>query len=41
VEAGFQFDRLETGYMRGPKTMTFMQEGSTRGKRGETNSAKV
>jgi ubiquinone/menaquinone biosynthesis C-methylase UbiE len=26
--AGFQFDRLETGYMRGPKPMTFMYEGS-------------
>jgi ubiquinone/menaquinone biosynthesis C-methylase UbiE len=23
-DAGFQFDRLETGYMRGPKPMTFM-----------------
>jgi ubiquinone/menaquinone biosynthesis C-methylase UbiE len=29
-EAGFQFDRLETGYMRGPKPMTFMYEGSAR-----------
>jgi ubiquinone/menaquinone biosynthesis C-methylase UbiE len=28
--AGFQFDRLETGYMRGPKLMTFMYEGSAR-----------
>src|SRR6516164_6204664 len=27
-EAGFQFDHLETGYMRGPKPMTFMYEGS-------------
>jgi ubiquinone/menaquinone biosynthesis C-methylase UbiE len=28
-DAGFQFDRLETGYMRGgPKPMTFMYEGS-------------
>jgi ubiquinone/menaquinone biosynthesis C-methylase UbiE len=27
---GFQFDRLETGYMRGPKPMTFMYEGSAR-----------
>ena len=27
-EAGFQFDRLETGYMRGPKVLTFMYEGS-------------
>jgi SAM-dependent methyltransferase len=26
--AGFQFDRLETGYMRGPRLMTFMYEGS-------------
>jgi ubiquinone/menaquinone biosynthesis C-methylase UbiE len=25
--AGFQFSRLETGYMRGPKPMTFMYEG--------------
>jgi hypothetical protein len=29
-EAGFQFDRLGTGYMRGPKPMTFMYEGSAR-----------
>ena len=29
-DAGFQFDRLETGYMRGPKPMTFMYEGSAR-----------
>ena len=29
-EAGFQFDRLKTGYMRGPKPMTFMYEGSAR-----------
>jgi ubiquinone/menaquinone biosynthesis C-methylase UbiE len=28
--AGFRFDRLETGYMRGPKPMTFMYEGSAR-----------
>jgi ubiquinone/menaquinone biosynthesis C-methylase UbiE len=28
--AGFQFDRLETGYMRGPKPITFMYEGSAR-----------
>ena len=28
--AGFQFDWLETGYMRGPKPMTFMYEGSAR-----------
>src|SRR5262245_58892943 len=25
--AGFQFERLQTGYMRGPKPMTFMYEG--------------
>lgn len=29
-DAGFQFDRLETGYMRGPEPMTFMYEGSAR-----------
>ncbi len=28
--AGFQFDRFETGYMRGPKPLTFMYEGSAR-----------
>lgn len=28
--AGFQFERLEMGYMRGPKPMTFMYEGSAR-----------
>jgi ubiquinone/menaquinone biosynthesis C-methylase UbiE len=28
--AGFRFDRLATGYMRGPKPMTFMYEGSAR-----------
>ena len=28
--AGFRFDRLETGYMRGPKPLTFMYEGSAR-----------
>ena len=28
--SGFRFDRLETGYMRGPKPMTFMYEGSAR-----------
>jgi ubiquinone/menaquinone biosynthesis C-methylase UbiE len=27
-EGGFRFDRLETGYMPGPKSMTFMYEGS-------------
>jgi hypothetical protein len=30
TEAGFQVDRLETGYMRGPKPMTFIYEGSAR-----------
>jgi ubiquinone/menaquinone biosynthesis C-methylase UbiE len=29
-DAGFQFDRCETGYMRGPKPITFMYEGSAR-----------
>ena len=28
--AGFQFERIETGYMRGPKPMTYMYEGSAR-----------
>ncbi|HEY2527464.1 MAG TPA: class I SAM-dependent methyltransferase [Xanthobacteraceae bacterium] len=28
--AGFKVDRLETGYMRGPKPMAFMYEGSAR-----------
>lgn len=28
--AGFRVDRLETGYMRGPKPMTFMYEGMAR-----------
>jgi len=28
--SGFQFERLETGYMRGPRPMTFMYEGSAR-----------
>ncbi|MDX1000823.1 methyltransferase domain-containing protein [Sinorhizobium medicae] len=27
---GFRIDRVETGYMRGPKPMTFMYEGSAR-----------
>jgi ubiquinone/menaquinone biosynthesis C-methylase UbiE len=27
---GFRLDRMETGYMRGPKPMTFMYEGSAR-----------
>jgi ubiquinone/menaquinone biosynthesis C-methylase UbiE len=29
-EAAFQFERFETGYMVGPKPMTFMYEGSAR-----------
>ena len=29
-ESGFQFERLDTGYMRGPKPMTFMYEGRAR-----------
>jgi ubiquinone/menaquinone biosynthesis C-methylase UbiE len=29
-DAGFQFERIETGYMRGPRPMTFMYEGSAR-----------
>lgn len=28
--AGFRFERLDTGYMPGPKPMTFMYEGSAR-----------
>jgi len=28
--AGFRYDRIETGYMPGPKPMTFMYEGSAR-----------
>jgi hypothetical protein len=28
--AGFEFERLDTGYMRGPRPMTFMHEGSAR-----------
>ena len=28
--AGFRVERLDTGYMRGPKPMTFMYEGSAR-----------
>jgi ubiquinone/menaquinone biosynthesis C-methylase UbiE len=27
-EAGFRFDRIDTGYMPGPRPMTFMYEGS-------------
>jgi len=30
AEAGFEFDRLVTGYMPGPKPMTFMYEGKAR-----------
>jgi ubiquinone/menaquinone biosynthesis C-methylase UbiE len=29
-DTGFQFERIETGYMRSPRPMTFMYEGSTR-----------
>jgi len=29
-EAGFRIDRIETGYIPGPKPMTFMYEGSAR-----------
>lgn len=29
-DAGFGIERLETGYMKGPKPMTFMSEGSAR-----------
>jgi hypothetical protein len=29
-EAGFRIDRIETGYMPGPKLMTFTYEGSAR-----------
>ena len=28
--AGFEIDRLQTGYMQGPKLMTFMYEGAAR-----------
>ncbi len=28
--AGFQFDRFETGYMRGPKPLAFMSERTAR-----------
>jgi hypothetical protein len=28
--AGFPFEQIETGYMRGPRPMTFMYEGSLR-----------
>ena len=29
-EAGFRVERLQTGYMKGPKPMTFMYEGVAR-----------
>jgi ubiquinone/menaquinone biosynthesis C-methylase UbiE len=29
-DAGFKFDRLETGYIHGPNPLTFMYEGSAR-----------
>jgi ubiquinone/menaquinone biosynthesis C-methylase UbiE len=29
-DAGFQFDRFEVGYMRGPKPLAFMYEGTAR-----------
>jgi ubiquinone/menaquinone biosynthesis C-methylase UbiE len=29
-DAAFRFDRFETGYMRGPKPLTFMYEGAAR-----------
>ena len=28
--AGFSFDRLDSGYLDGPKAMTFVYEGSAR-----------
>ncbi|MDX0544098.1 methyltransferase domain-containing protein [Sinorhizobium medicae] len=31
-DGGFRIDRIETGYMQGPKPMTFMYEGSARPK---------
>jgi ubiquinone/menaquinone biosynthesis C-methylase UbiE len=30
ADAGFRFERLDTGYMGGPKPMSFMYEGSAR-----------
>jgi ubiquinone/menaquinone biosynthesis C-methylase UbiE len=30
ADAGFRFERLDTGYMRGPNPMSFMYEGSAR-----------
>jgi hypothetical protein len=29
-EAGFRVERIDTGYMKGPKPMTFMYEGCAR-----------
>ena len=29
-DAGFRFERFETGYMRGPRPLTFMYEGTAR-----------
>jgi hypothetical protein len=29
-DAGFKFDRLETGYMPGPKPLAFLYEGSAK-----------
>ena len=29
-DTGFQIDRMDTGYMKGPQPMTFMCEGSAR-----------
>jgi hypothetical protein len=29
-QVGYRIERLETGYMAGPKPMTFMYEGSAR-----------
>lgn len=31
-ESGFRIERMDTGYMKGPKPMTFMYEGSARSK---------
>jgi ubiquinone/menaquinone biosynthesis C-methylase UbiE len=30
ADAGFRIERMDTGYMRGPRLMTFMYEGSAR-----------
>ena len=29
-DAGFEIERMETGYMDGPRPMTFMYEGTAR-----------